>query len=194
MTAPPARPRPLDADAGPRAVALAAGALDELCDLARAIDVSATQQAIGEIVGAQRVYFTGTGRSGLVARALAMRLMHTGLAAYAVGEIATPAIGPGDLLVALSAKGSGAVAAQADKAARTGARVLALTAAASSPLALAADAVLLLPARTVVATTQHAGTLFEQGCLIVGDAACAVVRQVLNVPETELDRRHANLP
>lgn len=194
MTASPAPPSAAVSVSGRRMAALADNALAELGELTRAIAGDAAQQAVAEMTNAQRLYFTGTGRSGLVARALAMRLMHTGLTSYAVGEVATPAIGPGDLLVALSAKGSGAVAAQAQKAARSGARVLALTATANSPLAEAADTVLLLPARTEVATSQHAGTLFEQGCLIVGDSACAVVREVLQVPETELDRRHANLP
>ena len=38
------------------------------------------------IVSANNVFVTGAGRSGLAAKAFAMRLMHLGLSAYVVGE------------------------------------------------------------------------------------------------------------
>ena len=37
---------------------------------------------INEILGADRIYVMGAGRSGLVAKAFAMRLMHLGLKSY----------------------------------------------------------------------------------------------------------------
>jgi 6-phospho-3-hexuloisomerase len=50
-----------------------------------------------------------------------------------------------------------------------------------------------LPARTAVPTIQHAGSLFEQSTLVLGDALCLAARTSLGVPESELDARHANL-
>ena len=47
----------------------------------------------------------GAGRSGLVAKAFAMRLMHLGFTAYVVGETITPAMRPKDLLVIFSGSG-----------------------------------------------------------------------------------------
>jgi Predicted sugar phosphate isomerase involved in capsule formation len=44
----------------------------------------------------------GAGRSGLVAKAFAMRLMHLGMISYVVGETITPALQTGDLIVVLS--------------------------------------------------------------------------------------------
>jgi 6-phospho-3-hexuloisomerase len=58
-----------------------------------------------EILSAKRVYVTGAGRSGFIARAFGMRLMHIGYEAYVVGETITPAFRPGDLLVAFSGSG-----------------------------------------------------------------------------------------
>jgi 6-phospho-3-hexuloisomerase len=173
---------------------LAHAALGELAGLVDQLDRGRAAAAVDELTGARRVYITGLGRSGLVARALAIRLMHTGLQAFAVGEAATPAIAAGDLLVAVSATGSVVVADQAAKARRFGARVLALTAAPHGGLAATADTVLIVPAGTAVPTTQHAGSLFEQGCLVIGDALCAAVRLRLGIPESDLGARHANLP
>jgi 6-phospho-3-hexuloisomerase len=168
--------------------------LDELTCLADSINWRSAEAAATMLTSAERVYFTGTGRSGLAARAIAMRLMHIGLRSYVVGEVATPAITAGDLLVALSATGSGAVTALAVKARSNGAGILAVTADAHGELARAAHETLIIPARTRVASTQHAGSLFEQGCLIIGDALCSVIQRTLAVPDADLDSRHANLP
>ena len=45
------------------------------------------------ILTADRIYVAGAGRSGLIARAFAMRLMHIGLESFVVGETVTPAMG-----------------------------------------------------------------------------------------------------
>jgi len=44
---------------------------------------------IRELLNAKRIYVMGAGRSGLVAKAFAMRLMHLGLQAFVVGETIT---------------------------------------------------------------------------------------------------------
>jgi 6-phospho-3-hexuloisomerase len=50
-----------------------------------------------------------------------------------------------------------------------------------------------IPAGTGVATVQHAGSLFEQACLILGDVLCGAFQTLQAIPDQELDRRHANL-
>ena len=49
-----------------------------------------------EILKAENIFVTGAGRSGLAAKAFAMRLMHLGLSAYVVGETISPAIHKND--------------------------------------------------------------------------------------------------
>src|SRR5699024_1047046 len=51
------------------------------------------------------IYFAGEGRSGLVAKAIAMRLMHAGKKVYVAGETITPAIEADDVLILLSGSG-----------------------------------------------------------------------------------------
>ena len=63
--------------------------------------------ALIEAVGsAGRVFVTGAGRSLLFVKSLAMALMQIGRSVYATGEVATPAIGPGDLLVVATSSGT----------------------------------------------------------------------------------------
>lgn len=57
------------------------------------------------MLAAKRIYVTGAGRSGLVAKAFGLRLMHLGYESYVVGETITPAFHEGDTLVAFSGSG-----------------------------------------------------------------------------------------
>jgi 6-phospho-3-hexuloisomerase len=116
----------------------------------------------------------GEGRSGLMAKAFPTRLMYLGSTVFVVGETITPAVEPGDTLVAVS--GSGATAGTvrfAERAGDTGARVLAVTTAPDSPLARAAETVLEVPAATKhrrareASTSQPLSSLFDQAVHLV---------------------------
>ncbi len=53
-------------------------------------DEGGVGQFIDELLSAKRIYVMGAGRSGLIAKAFAMRLMHLGMHSYVVGETITP--------------------------------------------------------------------------------------------------------
>ncbi len=79
---------------------------DHLLSVARSLDLAALDQFAAMLNGANRIFVMGAGRSGLVARSFAMRLMHIGYQVYVVGEITTPAVAPGDVVVAISGSGN----------------------------------------------------------------------------------------
>jgi len=174
----------LDADAGGDDSSDTSGQLDAFADL---------------IDDAERVFVHGAGRSGLALRMTAMRLMHLGLEVHVVGEVTTPAIADGDVLLTASGSGttSGIVAA-ARTAVDAGARVAAITTAADSPLADLAEAVLVVPAadkqdRSGAASAQYAGGLFEQTVVLLGDAVFHALWKRSGADADELWPRHANL-
>ena len=70
--------------------------------IAHSISDSDVEAFLAEILNAQRIYVMGAGRSGLVAKGFAMRLMHLGLQSYVVGETITPALRKGDVIVVFS--------------------------------------------------------------------------------------------
>ena len=55
------------------------------------------------------------------------------------------------------------------------------------------DAVIVLPSRTQVETQQHAGSLFEQSVLVVGDAIAAAIQEKKGIAADAMNYRHANL-
>lgn len=166
--------------------------IDEHRQIAASYDLSALEGLAQALIGAKRVFFSGQGRSGLMNRAIAIRLMHIGLDVYVAGESNTPSIAQGDLLVAVSASAKTQATLTHMKTARNaGAKVVLVSAVAS--VADLADIVVPIPAKTAVPTQQHAGSLFEQSWLILGDVIAWRVQHLLGVPEQVLNDRHANL-
>jgi 6-phospho-3-hexuloisomerase len=93
-----------------------------------------------EILSAQRIYVTGAGRSGFVAKAFAMRLMHLGYNAYVVGETITPALRSGDTLVIFSGSGeTQSIATYGETAKELGAAICLITASKESRMGRIAD-------------------------------------------------------
>src|SRR5438309_7992025 len=108
---------------------LFAGALDEI----RAVLEDGAAEQVGrlcdEVLKARRIACYGVGREGLMMRALCMRLMHLGLDAHMVGDMTTPALGEGDLLVVSAGPGSFSTVKALQGVARSaGARTVAVTA------------------------------------------------------------------
>src|SRR5690349_15223517 len=146
-----------------------------------------------------RVFVAGAGRSGLVLRMAAMRLMHLGLNVHVAGDTTTPAIASGDLLLVASGSGttSGVVKA-AETAAKAGARIAAFTTNPDSPLAGLADAVVVIPAAQKTdhgtsVSSQYAGSLFEQVLFVATEAIFQSLWDNDAQPAEELWLRHANL-
>jgi 6-phospho-3-hexuloisomerase len=148
---------------------------------------------------AERVFVVGAGRSGLVLRMAAMRLMHLGLDVHVVGDTTTPAIRSGDLLIAASGSGttSGVVKA-ASTAAAVGADIAVYTTAPESPLAARAEAVVVIPAARKTdhggsVSRQYSGSLFEQSLMIATESVFQSLWDADGTPAEELWLRHANL-
>jgi 6-phospho-3-hexuloisomerase len=160
------------------------------------VDDSAPADAAARLMQVPRVFVTGEGRSGFMARAFAMRLMHLGLPVHVIGETVTPALREGDLVVAISGSGTTETTVRhAERAVTTGGAVLAVTSAPDSPLAALADATLLIPAATKYAragTIQPLSSLFDQCTHIVLDVVCLEIAQARGVDNAAAVAAHAN--
>ena len=145
------------------------------------------------------IFASGAGRSGLVLRMAAMRLMHLGLNVHVAGDTTTPAIRAGDLLLVASGSGttSGVVKA-AETASSAGAKVAAVTTNPGSRLAVLADAVVVVPAAQKTdhasgVTRQYSGSLFEQVLLVLTESIFQTIWNDTDAPAEALWLRHANL-
>jgi len=156
-------------------------------------------QLAQKIIDSDYIFVCGEGRSGLVVRMVAMRLMHLGCQVYVVGETTTPSIKSGNLLIACSGSGSTeSVCAIASKAKAIGVHLVAVTASRCSPLEQLVDFTIELPASAkqdfdISRSQQFAGSLFEQSTLLLFDALFHVLSQLLHKNAQTLWAHHTNL-
>jgi 6-phospho-3-hexuloisomerase len=157
----------------------------------------------------QRILILGAGRSGLIGRAFAMRLMHLGFQVYVMGETITPSIGKGDLIIALSGSGTTKLVTTAAEIGKTvDAKIIAITSYADSDLAKLADQIVLIKGRTKIADEKDyflrqlmgdyepmapLGTVFEISLMTFLDGVIVELMQRLGVKESELRKRHATI-
>lgn len=162
------------------------------------------------IMDANNVFVTGAGRSGLAAKAFAMRLMHLGLRAYVVGETISPAINGDDCIVAISGSGETNTIVSAAKISKNrGAKVLAVTSYPESTLGQLADSYLLVKGRTKKEVDDEnymkrqihgnytsltpLGTAFELTTLVFLDAIVSELMEKMEQTESDLKARHTVL-
>lgn len=150
----------------------------------------------------KRIFVLGEGRSGLMGKAFAMRLMHGGSQVYVVGETITPSIQEGDLLFAISGSGTTSSIVQfSEKAKSLGAEVIAITTDAKSPLAQITESVLTIPAATKYRkanepkTIQPLGNQFDQSLHLLLDAIIIFTLKNNTKQDIfeEMKQRHNNL-
>lgn len=166
--------------------------IDELRLVAAALDETQLTQAANACSESKRIFFSGMGRSGNMVKALAIRFMHLGFDAYVAGDASTPAIGKGDLLIAVSSSAkTKATLNHIETARKAGTKVLLITSLSENPLI--SDCFLSIPAKTKVQSVQHAGSLFEQSVLIAGDAISFYIKEKKGISNEYMDKRHANL-
>ena len=152
------------------------------------------------ILRAKRIFAAGAGRSGLAARAFAMRLMHMGLSAYVCGETATPSLQAGDLFLAVSGSGNTAtLLCMAEKAKKLGAQLATVTTRPDGAIGRLADLTIRIPAPTRdrpekdFTSIQPMGSLFEQSCQLFLDAVVLRLMEKQGSSADEMSGRHANL-
>ena len=154
-----------------------------------------------------KILLIGSGRSGFVGRAFALRLMNLGFNVYVSGETITPALNSDDLVIAISGSGTTTtVVAQADVAKELGATIIAVTSQIGSQLGKLADLSVIIKGRTkedseidymrrqITGEYDRAplGTMFELSAMVFLDSLIAFLMRTLGESEIDLKRRHAN--
>ena len=145
---------------------------------------------------AKRIFVAGAGRSKLVGNFLAMRLMHGGYDVSVVGEIVTPSIKEGDLLIVISGSGeTEQLVAFTNRAKELGASVILITAKSGSTIGDQADAVFQIGSEKSYGKVKGMpmGTVFELSTLCFLEALISHIIWEKEIPEEEMRSRHANL-
>jgi len=158
------------------------------------LDPKSIALAVEILHRAPQTFVYGAGRSGIIGRAFAMRLVQTGLRAYVIGESVTPIVHRGDAVFILSAQGESASSNQTGNIVRReGAELIVVTSRGNSKLAHTASHLLVLEFPEDAARPRLAplGTLFEAASLRLTDALVVELMRARGESEDSMRRRHA---
>ncbi|CAN7265342.1 SIS domain-containing protein [Phyllobacterium sp. LjRoot231] len=175
-------------------------ALQELAGVFDRIDEQAVDAAVGVIAGAGRIALYGVGREGLQIKGLAMRLYHLGLKVAVVGDMTTPPLGSGDLLIVSAGPGGfSTVLGLMGVATAAGAKTLVVTAQPNGDAAQRADHVLTIPAQTMAddqgtkVSVLPMGSLFEGAQYVLFEIMVLKLRERLGTSTEAMRANHTNL-
>jgi 6-phospho-3-hexuloisomerase len=170
--------------------------LDKLSGILAATNDSLDAKLVQRLDGAKRIFIAGAGRSKLVGNFFAMRLVHSGYDVSVVGEIVTPSIKNGDLLIIISGSGeTEQLIAFAKSAKKNGASIILISAKASSTIGDMAEEVFQIGNDALYGKVlgMPMGTVFELSTLIFLEATISHVIHDKGIPEEIMRERHANL-
>ncbi len=175
----------------------------------RNIERKSIEKFLDGIENGKRIFVIGAGRSGLVARSFAMRLMHLGFKVHVVGETTTPAIERDDLLLAISGSGKTySVTGPAKTAKSKGAKIATITSDPKSKLGRISDYIIQIKGRQKEdqnrdylsrqmggehEPTSPLGTLFEVSAMVFLDSMIAELMSRYNKSEEYMKKLHTNL-
>lgn len=171
--------------------------LNEITSVINKVDKDEFDKALGAISKKKRIFVHGEGRSGLMAKGFAMRLMHLGYEVYVVGETITPALKEKDLFISVSGSGKSAnVISDTKKAKKLGCEIIAFTSDLKSELALNADIVVRVPGTVKGDSGEKRGSiqllssLFDQSIHVVLDGVCLYLSKRDNISNDTATNSH----
>ena len=146
----------------------------------------------------KKIFVYSFGRSLLVGKAFAMRLMHLGFKSYVISEVVTPSLGVNDIFLVISKNLSNdQISVAIDFAKEYKAKIIIITSTENSPLLKKADNLLVVPYTSIklkiLGASTPLGTLFEISTMILLDCVIAELMSRLGTTEEEMGMRHANI-
>jgi 6-phospho-3-hexuloisomerase len=161
------------------------------------IDPKVIDKVVSLVLSSNQIFSYGAGRSGLIARCFAQRLMHLGLKSYYLGETITPSINPGDMLLIVSGSG-GTLSSKtfAEEAHVHEVQVIALTSKRDSAVGKSADFCLIIPGKTKADRFESSApftSLFDVSAFVFLDCLASELMKKLGVTEEDILKRHATI-
>jgi len=166
----------------------------QLASLLANIPRENVEAAVKLFLQAPRIFVYGTGRSGLVGKAFAIRLVHLGFQTFVIGETITAPVQKNDLVILISGSGETIpVTMTAEIARRLGAKIVSITANPESLTARFADVAIVLNTSDCNAQLAPLGTLFESSAWMFLDGLVAELMSRTGEDENSMNERHATL-
>jgi len=170
---------------------------DYIKNISKELDFESITKLIDKIVSTRRIFLLGAGRSGLEARAFAMRLMHLGFDVHIVGDATSPVPEDEDLVIVISGSGdTPSVINTALLIQKKGATLAAITIYKNSTVGRMSNMVIVVPVNIEnidYSVREHMlpmGTLFEVTVHVFLDAIISQLKERTGTTEAMMKDRH----
>ncbi len=155
---------------------------------------------------AKKIFVLGVGHSGLIGKVFAMKLAHLGFNSYVVGDVTTPALNSGDVMVAISQSGeTPTIITLCQKAKKLGGKIIAITSSPKSTLSKLADHSVFIRAKSKdidfanfssLGDGEHknmSGALFGLNIYLFFYGLICKLAKIAGQTPQQIDARHANI-
>ncbi|HOK80754.1 MAG TPA: SIS domain-containing protein [bacterium] len=162
--------------------------IKEISQALKNIPENYIDEIIKLIDDSERIFLWGLGRSGMMARAFAMRLRHLGRESYFIGGLC-PTMQSKDILIVISKTGRSKMLLTPIEAAKKSKTKIIYLTATRNPLTGICDRSFYF---NLPESIQFGGSLFEQTMLIFLDQLVESYRQSHGISFKEMEKNHAN--
>lgn len=176
---------------------LAETILEEITGVCDQVKEEQVNDCLDQLNKEHAIFVDGEGRSGLVIRCFAMRLVHLGYRAYVISESTTPAMKKGDVFIGVSGSGStSTITMHMEKAKAKGCNIIGISAKTDSVLAGMSDHMLLIPGAVKGdqgeqrASIQLLSSLFDQSLHVIMDMMALMLSQRDHISNKEATGHH----
>ncbi|MEE9302781.1 MAG: 6-phospho-3-hexuloisomerase [Thiotrichaceae bacterium] len=170
--------------------------IDKITEILGATETSYDEKLTTMLDKARRIFISGAGRSKLVGNFFAMRLVHSGYDVSVVGEVVTPSIQAGDLLIIISGSGeTEQLVAFTNSAKKIGADIMLISSKGNSTIGDLADGVFQIGSEELYGKVEGMpmGTVFELSTLVFLESTISHIIHDKGIAEEKMRERHANL-
>lgn len=171
--------------------------LEEIRSVLSMVDRNQIEEVVNIINKNNRIFVDGEGRSGLMGKGFAMRLMHLGYEVYVVGETINPAVNKDDIYFSVSGSGeSSNVVLNTKKAKEKGCYIISIVSKPLSTLCSMSNKLIIVPGTTKGdskeqrKSVQLLSSLFDQSLHIVLDSLCLLLSRKESITNEEATAKH----
>lgn len=165
------------------------------------VDNTGLEELVQQILLGQRIFIAGLGRTGLIMRCFAMRLMHLGFNVNIVGDVTSPSLNEKDLLLIGSGSGeTSSLVSISSIAKKIGAKIILFTINRSSSIGQLASLKLCIPGvspklknNTKHKSVQPMGSLFEQSLFLTLETLILILMEKKKINSELMYNNHSNL-
>lgn len=173
----------------------------EVSAIFQTIDQTQIDALVDAIMQTDRVFISGWGRAGNVARILGMNCSQLGKLVFCVGDNGTPAIQPGNLLIIVSGSGNTkTISIICQQAREHGANIALISGNADSVMGKMADINVVIPRRLPGEVDLADGVVFEkrpyafyEAAFMLNDYISTCIRRKTGQTLEDVKRFHNNL-